>query len=58
MFETLFTDVLNPEHELLRAARLIDLMEDRGFVGPFEGSKPRELRVTAEQLAAIKEREF
>ena len=41
-----------------RAARLIDLMEDRGFVGPFEGSKPRELRVTAEQLAAIKEREF
>lgn len=24
MFETLFTDVLNPEHELLRAARLID----------------------------------
>ena len=24
MFETLFTDVLNPEHELLRGARLID----------------------------------
>src|SRR5512137_1406117 len=24
MFETLFTDVLNPEHELLRAAHLID----------------------------------
>lgn len=24
MFETLFSDVLNPEHELLRAARLID----------------------------------
>ena len=24
MFETLFTDVLNPEHELLRAGRLID----------------------------------
>ena len=24
MFETLFTDVLNPDHELLRAARLID----------------------------------
>jgi transposase, IS5 family len=24
MFDTLFTDVLNPEHELLRAARLID----------------------------------
>jgi len=24
MFETLLSDVLNPEHELLRAARLID----------------------------------
>ena len=24
MFETLFSDVLDPEHELLRAARLID----------------------------------
>jgi len=24
MFETLFTNVLNPEHELLRGARLID----------------------------------
>ena len=24
MFETLFSDILNPEHELLRAARLID----------------------------------
>jgi hypothetical protein len=24
MFEALFSDVLNPEHELLHAARLID----------------------------------
>ncbi|NLG85515.1 MAG: DNA translocase FtsK [Firmicutes bacterium] len=39
-----------------RAARLIDLMEAKGFVGPFEGSKPREVKITAEQLAAMRER--
>lgn len=28
-----------------RAARLIDMMEAQGVVGPYEGSKPREVRV-------------
>jgi S-DNA-T family DNA segregation ATPase FtsK/SpoIIIE len=32
-----------------RAARLVDQMEERGFVGPFEGTKPREVLVTREQ---------
>ena len=29
-----------------RAARLVDQMEERGYVGPFEGSKPRQLLIT------------
>ncbi|MDZ4133190.1 MAG: DNA translocase FtsK, partial [Dethiobacteria bacterium] len=36
-----------------RAARLIDDLERKSVVGPFEGSKPRELMVTAEQAAKI-----
>ncbi len=32
-----------------RAARIIDQMEQRGIVGPFEGSKPREVRITKQQ---------
>lgn len=37
-----------------RAARIVDEMEERGIVGPFEGSKPRQLLITKEQWAAMK----
>lgn len=33
-----------------RAARLVDIMERRGIVGGFEGSKPRSIRMTLEQF--------
>lgn len=36
-----------------RAARLIDDLERRGIVGPFEGSKPREVMITEEQALEI-----
>lgn len=32
-----------------RAARLVDQMEERGIVGPFEGSKPRQVLITKEK---------
>ena len=32
-----------------RAARLVDQMEERGIVGPFEGSKPRQVLITRDQ---------
>ncbi len=32
-----------------RAARLVDQMEERGIVGPFEGSKPRQVLVSKQE---------
>ena len=37
-----------------RAARIVDEMETRGIVGPFEGSKPRQLLITKEQWQELK----
>lgn len=37
-----------------RAARIMDEMEEKGIVGPFEGSKPRQLLITREQWERMK----
>lgn len=33
-----------------RAARIVDEMEERGVVGPYEGSKPRKVLITMDEL--------
>ncbi len=33
-----------------RAARIVDQMEQRGIIGPYEGAKPRKVLITKEQL--------
>ena len=41
-----------------RAARIVDEMEEKGIVGPFQGSKPRNILVTKEQWEAMKDGGF
>ncbi len=36
-----------------RAARIVDEMEEKGIVGPFQGSKPRDILITKEQWATM-----
>ena len=38
-----------------RAARIVDEMEEKGIVGPFQGSKPREILITKEQWETMKQ---
>ncbi len=38
-----------------RAARLIDMLEERGLIGPAEGSKPRAVLITEEELEELRE---
>ena len=37
-----------------RAARIVDEMEEKGIVGPFQGSKPRAILITKEQWDVMK----
>lgn len=38
-----------------RAARLVDAMEARGFIGPQDGARPREVHLTAEKFQELVE---
>ena len=38
-----------------RAARIIDMMEDRQIVGPSDGSRPRQVLITEADLINMKE---
>ena len=39
-----------------RAARLIDALHDKGFIGPFDGSKPRKVLISQAQYLEFKAR--
>ncbi len=70
MFETALNYVLATKHAsasmlqrkfklgYTRAARLIDMMEERGYVGPHDGRRPREVyATTADRIAEVTRRE-
>ena len=40
-----------------RAARMIDRLHELGYVGPFEGSKPRELLISPDQFEKLAEKD-
>ena len=37
-----------------RAALIIDQIEERGIIGPFEGSKPRQILISREEWQEMK----
>ena len=37
-----------------RAARIIEQIEERGIIGPFEGSKPRQILISKEEWQEMK----
>ena len=37
-----------------KISRIVDEMEEKGIVGPFQGSKPRAILVTKEQWATMR----
>ena len=39
-----------------RAARIMDELEEKGIIGPYEGAKPRRVLMSKEQLAERKMR--
>lgn len=39
-----------------RAARLLDILEEQGFIGPADGAKPREILATPDMLAQMTRR--
>ena len=41
-----------------RAARLVDIMEDKGIVGPLDGAKPREILVSKNEIDKMFREEF